>query len=64
MEIKTFLNRFEWLKNDDFVFIWHREKCKHITIYNSLMFACHNVGEVLQIYQNSFKDVLIQYGYI
>ena len=22
MEVKTFVGRFEWLKNEDFVFIW------------------------------------------
>ena len=62
MEIKKFLNRFELLKNDDSVFIWCQEKCKHSTLYNSLMYSYYNVGEVLHIYKNLFKDVLIQYG--
>ena len=58
MEIQKFLDRFEWLKNEDFVFIWSQEQCKHSMIYNSSMYA-YSVGEVLHIYENSLKDVFI-----
>ena len=51
MEIKKFLDRFEWLKNEDFVFIWGREQRKHGMIYNSSVHAYYNVGEVLHIYK-------------
>ena len=63
MEIEKFLDRFEWLKNEDFVFIWGREKCKHNMIYNSLVSAYYTVGELLHIYKRSFKNILIQYIY-
>ena len=62
MENKNFLDRFEWLKNKDFVFTWDRDQCKHSTVYNSSMYAYYNVGEVLDIYKTSFNDVFIQYG--
>ena len=65
MEIKKFIARFEWLKNEDFVFIWGREKCICHTMYSSSMYA-YNIGEVqlhnIIIYKKSLKDVFIQYG--
>ena len=56
MEVKTFVGRFEWLKNEDFVFIWGWEQCKH-TIYSSSMYAY--IGEVVHRYKNSSNHVFI-----
>ena len=62
MEIKKFLDSFEWLKNEKFVFIWGKEQHKHNMVYNSSIPTYYNVGEVLHIYKNLLKDVVIQYG--
>ena len=60
MEIKKFISRFEWLKNENFTFIWVWEQCKH-SMYSSSMYI-YIIGEVLHRYKKLLKDVFVQYG--
>jgi hypothetical protein len=53
------MSKFEWLKDEKFLFIWGHQQCIH-TFYHSPMYAY--IGGVLHIYKKLLKDVFIQYG--